>query len=191
MKITINRQNFLTALRAVSLAISDDETREPQRSVAITAHEDRLELAATNGHWIMRWREPVVEWVDRDGPARFRLRATDVKGAIAWLKARAKTGVVELDMAGTWEADCTTWSALPHETEFPPYEDLMAACERLTVNAPRTTPTMLSGEYAALACRAFKLAGHDARFLFGEAVDPVVVTAQYCPLTAIIMPVRL
>ena len=44
---------------------------------------------------------------------------------------------------------------------------------------------------AALACRAFKLAGHDARFLFGEAVDPVVVTAQYCPLTAIIMPVRL
>ena len=32
---------------------------------------------------------------------------------------------------------------------------------------------------------------HDARFLFGEAVDPVVVTAQYCPLTAIIMPVRL
>ena len=185
--VTVNREGFTAGLKAVALAVSNDPTRRNQRAVALRSDGKTLELAATNGHWLARGREPIIS--GHAAPAGMNVASECLPTIFAWLKARAKRGVVDVDFAGALTSDQNTQPLTVLSEEFPSCNELIASIEpEPEVKAPRRVA--LAGVYLAAIVKAFTYADTTPILRFGGDLDAVLITHAPCPLTCVLMPVR-
>jgi hypothetical protein len=207
MKATIDRLHLTRALAACSLALLPGDKGYRGR-VLITLDTDEVVLAACNGHWLAQWRErtlagPRVTYQPGAEPAepaaptacpappQMLLPCDSVAELRAWLKARGKTGAVEIDSAGIFECDCKTLPVtLAAAFDYPPLDSVIEAA----VNPkPTTAPhaIALDGDYLAAIVKAFKLADERPIFRFGGSDEPVLVRDVRGSLTCVLMTVNM
>jgi hypothetical protein len=187
MRAYVNAGNLWRALSAVSLAMGDDPKRPNQQQIAIDIADGHVAIDATNGHWLARWVEPIVD-AEMNGVSRLLIPRDQVKPLIAWLKLQSGLITVDCDARRIGSADI---APSKHE-DFPCCQAIFDAC------APDPKPAsprsnVFSGAYVADVMRAFTLASPKVPVImrFGDELDPVWITTQQPgPLTAILMPVH-
>lgn len=189
MKAELNAGNLRRALSAVSLAMGCDPTRPHQQQIAIDIADGHATIDATNGHWLARWREPIVPPAELNGVSRMLITRDQVKPLIAWLKLQTGLITVDCDAKRIGSADI----APSKHVDFPCCDAIFAACaDDPKPSSPRAN--VFSGAYMAEVMRAFALASPKGHVLmrFGDELDPVWITTtqQPGPLTAILMPVH-
>jgi len=155
-----------------------------------------LDVVATNGRWLARYRERGVD-CDGGGVDAVTIAASAVKPLVTWLRACAVT--IDMD-AVTIDMDAATISGVPFATapaHFPAYDEIFA----LASGGDTTTPVHAwDSEYLAGVCDAFRAlrpprdrAPTNLRFaLSADGLGPAIVTcARHPELTVALMPVRL
>lgn len=190
MRITVDRTDFRNAVKALAPAMSD--AKAPNRAcISFKTIDDgkTLELVATCGAWLARWRIETIAGDTRDDQCL--LPALDVPRVQSWLRGMPKGGAIEIDFAGVLLANCTETRFTPLAAEFPPYEQLIAMVEpEPEVPAPRTVA--LNGAYLNVISKAFALAGCAPVMRFGGELGAVWIHgggSGWCPLVAVLMPV--
>jgi DNA polymerase III sliding clamp (beta) subunit (PCNA family) len=187
-KTAMNRLDLLAALSACLKACAlASEHREALKTVHIRHEKDRIDIVATNGHWLALWREPTKAV---EGLSQMNVRIESVKLAIKWLKDIATDNVVSIDFDGALLTKNAMYSLSLLHQDFPPYH--------------RTLPTLFDGEgpqyigldsyYLKKIHEAFKAACGLTSLVFefsSQELGPVAVT---CPgssrFRAILMPMR-
>jgi hypothetical protein len=225
MQVTLSSKTLCAALSAVRFAMAGDD-RPHVRGIRLAARPRdtplaALDVVATNGRWLARYRERGVD-CNGGGVDAVTIAAGAVKPLVAWLRACA--GAVTIDM------DAATISGLPfsgvpfatitnatlaaaearakqkHRTavtdpnapaHFPAYDEIFARAG----GGDTTTPVHAwDSEYLAGVCDAFRAlrpprdrASTNLRFALSEdGLGPAIVTcARHPELTVALMPVRL
>ena len=220
MRVTIPRSTLHAALSAVRFAMADDDCPYVHGIRLAARPRDTplasLDVVATNGRWLARYRERGVD-CDGGGVDAVTIAASAVKPLVTWLRACA--GAVTIDM------DAATISGVPFATitnatlaaaearakqkhrtavtdpnapaHFPAYDEIFA----LAGGGDTTTPVHAwDSEYLAGVCDAFRAlrpprdrAPTNLRFaLSADGLGPAIVTcARHPELTVALMPVRL
>lgn len=189
MKITVDRTEFRNAVKALAPAMSGDATRPSICCLSLKAIDGgkTLELVATCGAWLARWRIKTIAGDTRD--EQCLLSALDVPRVQTWLRGLPKGGAIEIDFGGVLTANCTELRFTPLGETFPPYETLISAVEpEPEVTAPRTVT--LDGAYLSAICKAFALTDYAPLMRFGGDRDAVwIYGGDWCPLVCVLMPV--
>jgi len=198
MQVTLSSKTLCAALSAVRFAMAGDDLPHV-RGIRLAARPRdtplaALDVVATNGRWLARYRERGVD-CNGGGVDAVTIAAGAVKSLVAWLRACA--GAVTIDM------DAATISGVPFATitnapaHFPAYDEFFA----LAGGGDTTTPVHAwDSEYLAGVCDAFRAlrpprdrAPTNLRFALSEdGLGPAIVTcARHPELMVALMPVRL
>ena len=194
-QLRIEATSLLCALRGVSRAVYSSDTCHPHIScVHFNLEDDRLDVVATNGHWIALWSD-IVE------------TQPDLKFSVT--HACAKRLTRELDslneLTGTARFDLKTKRfkykelgelVLDIEGErFAPYKKVMP-CK----TGYKQPIMILSAEYMADVAESFRAASHSRRttrdiplrFEFGpDPITPAKITCGEVPeMTCVLLPMR-
>ena len=189
MKIKLNTTNLYQALRRVSNAMNRDATRTTQNQIAIVRVDNAVDIVATDGHRMLRWREPIVEMDDPGGAQRVHVGVDYVKTAILVLKGKSGLCTLDTDAESCTTTEGTTFHTRCTNADFPPYDVLLAACEREPKCEHPCSVTM-NGGYVADLEAAFAPEGFYMRF--GDDLDAVWITSRSptIPMVGVLMPVR-
>lgn len=195
MKVRIAANTLRSALQATAHAAlkpSKDDRREHLACVRLAVVDGALDVVATNGSWLARWREPGVD-VECGGRGAVSVTSAGAKALAAALVAYGALPVeIDFDALRVGDAPIAT---LGPDAPYPQYDIVIPSCTRKQTDAE----CAFDAKYLADIARAcLPLLGktdsqRGLRFTSsGGALDPVVITLWREPrLTIVLMPVRL
>jgi DNA-binding transcriptional LysR family regulator len=191
MRVTVPASSLHVALRAVSYAAAK-KSKPRLACVRLAVVDGALDVVATNGDWLARWREPAIT-CDGDGASAMSITLASAKVLIAMCAAR---DALVLDFDACLASGVQLYTLDP--SEYPAYLAVIPAGKRELTDTTNAICAFDAQYLADIARACLPLVGkresqRGLRLVFsGGAFDPVVIAPMREPrLTIVLMPVLL